>query len=101
MTSSSKKALCKSQRLRVNSYRNNLHIPWQCVTIGHMERLLAIYYCNVNQAAEQVGVTRQTISRWLKSGRMVADWEGKEKLIPKWIVELERSKHESISLSKG
>lgn len=43
-------------------------------------------YFTISQAAEQVGVTRQTIARWIKEGRLTAERIGRECLIPKQLV---------------
>ena len=43
-------------------------------------------YFTISQAAEQVGVTRQTIARWVKEGRLAGERLGRECLIPKELV---------------
>ena len=40
-------------------------------------------YYTVSQAAKELGVTRQSISRWLNTGVLSAEKVGREKLIPK------------------
>jgi excisionase family DNA binding protein len=40
-------------------------------------------YCTVSEAAEELGVTRQTVSRWISDGKLVAETIGREKLIDK------------------
>jgi excisionase family DNA binding protein len=40
-------------------------------------------YYTVTEAAKKLGVSRQTISRWLASGKIVAESVGREKLIRK------------------
>ncbi len=39
-------------------------------------------FYSVNEAAELCGVSRMTISRWLKSGKISAETVGRTKLIP-------------------
>jgi len=39
-------------------------------------------FYSVNEAAELCGVSRMTISRWLKSGKINAETVGRTKLIP-------------------
>ena len=57
-----------------------------------MNNKLGKYYTNIADAARELGVSRMTIYRWLKAGRMTGDKVGKYNLIPKWIVELEKEK---------
>jgi len=38
-------------------------------------------YYTISEAAEQVGVTRQTISRWINEGKLLAEKIGRETLI--------------------
>lgn len=40
-------------------------------------------YYTISEAAQELGVTRQTISRWISEGRLVAETIGREKLIDK------------------
>jgi len=40
-------------------------------------------YLTISEAAEQIGVTRQTISRWLKSGRLKSEKLGRVRLVSK------------------
>lgn len=51
-------------------------------------------YFTVAQAAEELGVTRKTISRWLADGKLSAEKVGREKLIPRVdVAYMERSSH--------
>lgn len=45
--------------------------------------MLADKYFTISQAAKEVGVTRQTISRWITTGLLPAEKIGREKLILK------------------
>jgi excisionase family DNA binding protein len=40
-------------------------------------------YMTISQAAKHLGVTRQTVSRWINAGDISAEKVGREKLIPK------------------
>ncbi len=40
-------------------------------------------YFTVSEVAKELGVTRQTISRWIADGKLVAETIGREKLIDK------------------
>ncbi len=40
-------------------------------------------YMTISQAAKYLGVTRQTVSRWLSAGELSAEKVGRERLIPK------------------
>lgn len=50
-----------------------------------------IFYTE-KQASEVLGVNRITIWRWVKSGRLNAQYIGREALIPKWEIELIKEK---------
>lgn len=50
------------------------------------------YFYTENQVAEQLGVNRITVWRWIKGGRFTIQRVGREVLIPKWEVELLRVK---------
>ena len=61
---------------------------------GHTDQMiddmmeLADYFFTVSQAALNLGVSRITIWRWVKEGRLNAQIIGREALIPKWEVDL-------------
>lgn len=57
-----------------------------------MDNKLGKYYMNIADAARELGVSRMTIYRWLKAGRMTGDKVGKYILIPRWLLELEKEK---------
>lgn len=40
-------------------------------------------YLTISEAAKELGVTRQTISRWIRDGKLEAEQVGREKLINK------------------
>jgi len=40
-------------------------------------------YSTISEAARDLGVTRQTVSRWIASGRLPAERIGREKLVKK------------------
>lgn len=40
-------------------------------------------YCTISEAAKEVGVTRQTVSRWIKDGKLPVEKIGRETLIEK------------------
>jgi|GEM_PF-4340502 len=44
-------------------------------------------YLTISQAAENLKVTRQTVSRWIAEGKLSAEKVGREKLIPRQDVE--------------
>jgi len=50
------------------------------------------HYANVTQTARELGIARMTVYRWLKAGRLTAEKPGREVLIPRWLVELEKEK---------
>jgi excisionase family DNA binding protein len=43
-------------------------------------------YCTISEAAEEVGVTRQTVSRWIKDGKLPVEKIGRETLIEKKVI---------------
>jgi len=50
------------------------------------------YFCTENQVAELLGVSRITVWRWIKAGKFNIQHVGREVLIPKWEVELLKTK---------
>jgi len=54
---------------------------------------IADNYYTLSQVADELGVTRQTVSRWIKSKKMPAEKIGREILIEKRIVDEERVEH--------
>ncbi len=40
-------------------------------------------YITISEAAKEVGVARQTVSRWIREGKIEAEQVGREKLINK------------------
>ena len=54
-------------------------------------------YFTISEAAQELGVTRQTISRWVASGRLPAEKVGRETLIEK--TQLQRYGDDSLSRS--
>jgi excisionase family DNA binding protein len=38
-------------------------------------------YMTISQAAKELGITRQTVSRWIREGKIEAEQVGREKLI--------------------
>lgn len=40
-------------------------------------------YFTISEAAKELGITRQTVSRWIKDGKLRAETIGREKLIEK------------------
>jgi len=49
---------------------------------------LADFFLTASQAAKKLGVTRVTIWRWGKEGRINGQHIGREMLIPKWEVDV-------------
>ncbi len=50
--------------------------------------ILSQYYYTLSEAAHHLGISRMTLSRWLKSGKIEAYRVGSERMIPKWEIEL-------------
>lgn len=46
------------------------------------------YFYNINETAELLGVSRVTVWRWLKSGKVDGEVIGNSNLIPRWQVHL-------------
>jgi len=58
------------------------------------------YFADRKQAVEELGICRMTLYRWLKAGRLTAEKINRTILIPRWQIDLERSKrNENISRS--
>ena len=49
---------------------------------------LSEYFLTVGECAKVLGVSRVTVWRWTKEGRLNAQYIGREAAIPKWQVEL-------------
>jgi excisionase family DNA binding protein len=50
------------------------------------------FFLTESQAAEVLGVNRLTVLRWIKEGRFDIQRVGREVLIPKWEIDLLKTK---------
>lgn len=55
------------------------------------------YVYTIQEAADSLGVSRVTVSRWRKAGRIPGEDIGGVVLIPRWAVEAVRQEREAIS----
>ncbi len=51
------------------------------------------YFITESEAAEKLGVNRNTIARWSKEGKLEVQMIGRVGLIPKWQIEIMKDKH--------
>ncbi|TRZ93079.1 MAG: DNA-binding protein [Dehalococcoidia bacterium] len=54
---------------------------------------IADFFHTENQAAKQLNVNRITIWRWIKTGKFDIQRVGREVLVPKWEVEMIKTRH--------
>jgi excisionase family DNA binding protein len=50
------------------------------------------YFYTAQQATKVLGINRITIWRWMKSGKITFQQVGREVLIPKWEIDLIKTK---------
>jgi len=60
---------------------------------------IAEYFYTEGQAAQVLGVNRITVLRWVKQNRFNIQRVGREVLIPKWEVELMKTKQKALPSS--
>ncbi len=58
------------------------------------------YVYTIQEASEVLGVNRETVSRWVKSGKVEGEAVGGVVLLPRWAVEmLKREREEKAKLT--